>query len=146
MEELFLEDFEVRGNFIKAILSNGSTVNVPKAEIEKQMKTLSQTMFDTIDLWLCDNDYRTNEEQQRFIEETKDYKVDHQTGAKKRKLVKRTVKISEEKQTLFKDLSDFFAESGYNFEVLKENKLISVKINDISFKIDLIQQRKPKNS
>ncbi len=146
MEELFLDDFEVRGNFIKAILSNGSTVNVPKAEIEKQMKTLNQTMLDTIDLWLCDNDYLTNEEQQRFIEETKDYKVDHQTGAKKRKLVKRTVKISEEKQTLFKDLSDFFAESGYNFEVLKENKLISVKINDISFKIDLIQQRKPKNS
>lgn len=146
MEELFLDDFEVKGNFIKAILSNGSVVNVPKAEIEKQMKALNQTMLDTIDLWLCDNDYLTNDEQQEFIEETKGYKVDHQTGAKKRKSVKRTVKISEEKQTLFNDLSQFLAESGYNFEVLKENKLISVKINDISFKIDLIQQRKPKNS
>jgi hypothetical protein len=146
MEELFLDDFEVKDNFIKAILSNGSVVNVPKAEIEKQMKALNQTMLDTIDLWLCDNDYLTNDEQQEFIEETKGYKVDHQIGAKKRKSVKRTVKISEEKQTLFNDLSQFLAESGYNFEVLKENKLISVKINDISFKIDLIQQRKPKNS
>jgi hypothetical protein len=35
-------------------------------------------------------------------------------------------------------------ENGRNYEILKENKLICVKIGDKNFKIDLIEQRKPK--
>jgi hypothetical protein len=36
MEELFLDDFEVKDNFIKAILSNGSVVNVQKQRLKSR--------------------------------------------------------------------------------------------------------------
>lgn len=58
----------------------------------------------------------------------------------------RTVVASDEKVALFdllwEGLSNFY---GENAEIVKNNKLISVKIGDKSFKIDIIEQRKPKN-
>ena len=39
----------------------------------------------------------------------------------------------------------FGMENYENVEVLKENKLIQVKLNGKTFKIDLIEQRPPKN-
>ena len=58
---------------------------------------------------------------------------------------KRTVKYSDEKVQIFTELKDFLSENYENVEVLKENKLFSVKIGAKVFKIDLIEQRKPKN-
>ena len=43
---------------------------------------------------------------------------------------------------LWEGLSNFY---GKNAEIIKNNKLISVKIGEKSFKIDIIEQRKPKN-
>ena len=54
-----------------------------------------------------------------------------------------TVKISDEKQKLFGYIVNAL-NAEYSAEILKENKLISVKIGDKVFKLDLIEQRKPK--
>lgn len=55
------------------------------------------------------------------------------------------VKVSDEKVVLFNeiwtDLYDVFRE---NAQIVKENKLISVKIGEKTFKIDIIEQRQPK--
>jgi hypothetical protein len=60
----------------------------------------------------------------------------------------KTVKVSDAKKALFVALHDFLtefgAENGANVSVLTENKLISVEFGGETFKIDLIQQRKPK--
>ena len=54
------------------------------------------------------------------------------------------VKVSDEKVTLFNEIRSNL-EDVYDFvEVLKENKLIQVKIGEKIFKVDLIEQRKPK--
>ena len=53
----------------------------------------------------------------------------------------RTVKISDEKKELFEKVLRIF---DGNAEVLKENKLIQVKIFEKIFKIDIIEQRTPK--
>ena len=53
----------------------------------------------------------------------------------------KTVKISDEKKELFKRVLSIFDE---NAVVLKENKLIQVKIGEKIFKIDIIEQRPPK--
>lgn len=59
---------------------------------------------------------------------------------------RRTVKISEEKINLFNSiLTNLDRCEGVereNIEILKENKLILVKIGNKKFKIDLIQMRK----
>lgn len=58
---------------------------------------------------------------------------------------KRTVKYSDEKVQIFTELKEFLAETFGNVEILKENKLFCVKIGDKTFKIDIVEQRKPKN-
>lgn len=58
----------------------------------------------------------------------------------------RTVKISDEKKELFntilQNLNRAIGVENENITVLKENKLIQVKIGEKIFKIDIIEQRK----
>ena len=54
-------------------------------------------------------------------------------------------KVSDEKKELFSEiLSDLEDVYKGNVEVLNENKLISVRIGDKLFKIDVIETRSPK--
>lgn len=130
---------------------NGKKLNIPKAEIEKSMKVLGLSLTDAIQMWLEDEGYLENEEQENLCKLAKENKITatiHQASGKteKKQSKPRTVKISDEKQALFKDLVDFLTESNQNVEILKENKLIQVKIGEKTFKIDLIEQRSPKKS
>lgn len=54
----------------------------------------------------------------------------------------RTIKVSPEKQQLFLNILDFLNNSYENVTILNNNKLISVKIGNKTFKIDIIEQKK----
>ena len=128
---------------------NGKILNIPKAEIEKSMKILNLSFEDAIEMWLEDNEYLENEEQNHLCEVAKMNKITqniHKARAKGKKTSKKpkTVKVSTEKIELFTKILQNLTENYQNVEVLKENKLISVEINGKTFKIDLIEQR-PKN-
>ena len=78
---------------------------------------------------------------------TKEIKRYEQSIEQKKKQRKpKTIKISDEKISLFNtiltnlDRNEFIEHE--NITVIKKNKLIQVKINDKTFKIDIIQQRK----
>ena len=97
-----------------------------------------------------DNEYLDNEEQTELDEKASKVKIklgaraDTETKEKK----PRTVKISDEKQHLFANIKTFLdgycLNNGGNVRVEKENKLLILEINGKTFKIDLIEQRKPK--
>lgn len=125
---------------------NGKTLNIPDIDIEKIMKGLEVDKDEAIEIWLEDNEYEINEEQEALHQVAKQVRVDHGARADQPQKDKRerTVKISDEKQTLFAELRDFLTENYENVTVLKENKLFEVKIGDKTFKIDLIQQRDKK--
>lgn len=132
---------------------NGKTINIPNAEIEKSMRVLAITEEEAIQMWLEDEGYLDNEEQNELEKKAKENRITatiHDAGNKtKRKQSKpKTVKVSDEKQALFAEihetLCEYCEEMGGTCEVLKENKLISVKIGVKTFKIDLIEQRPPK--
>lgn len=84
-----------------------------------------------------------------MIEEINNKKIKVDVGARtetpKKESKPRTVVTSDEKKQLFSDiltnLTEIYGESA---KVEKENKLIIVKIGEKTFKIDLIEQRKPK--
>lgn len=134
---------------MKHTLKNGKVVNIPDKEIEKSMKALELTKEEAIQMWLEDNDYEVNEEQVALDEKAKKVKINHQASAidktEKKEKKPRVVKISDEKQALFSDiyqnLVDIYGES---VEIIKENKLLTVKIGAKTFKVDLIEQRPPK--
>lgn len=133
---------------MKYTLKSGKVVNIPDKEIEKSMKALDLSKEDAIQMWLEDNDYEINEEQAELDSKAKKVKIQHGASAvdkstKEKK--ERKVIVSDEKQALFSDiyqnLVDIYGES---VEIVKENKLLTVKIGAKTFKIDLIEQRPPK--
>ena len=134
---------------MKYTLSNGKVVNINDKEIEKSMKALELTKEEAIQMWLEDNDYEVNEEQEELDSKAKKVKIQHGASAidkeEKKDKKPRVVKISDEKQALFSEiyqnLVDIYGES---VEIVKENKLLVVKIGSKTFKIDLIEQRPPK--
>lgn len=132
---------------------NGKNINIPDAEIQKSMKVLEISKEEAIQMWLEDEGYLDNEEQMELEKKAKENRITatiHDAGnkAKRKQSKPKTVKVSDEKQALFAEihekLCEYCDEIDGTCEVLKENKLISVKIGEKTFKIDLIEQRPPK--
>jgi hypothetical protein len=127
--------------------ASGRAVEIPALEIKNLMSSLDLSETDAIDLWLCDNGYEEDEEQTKLDEKASKVKISHEIDAKKPKKERKKPekKVSDAKKELFSEilsnLQDVYKE---NVEVLTENKLISVKIGETRFKIDVIQQRPPK--
>ena len=134
---------------MKYTLENGKIVNIPDKEIENSMKSLELTKEEAIEMWLEDEGYLDNEEQNELDSKAKKVKIDHGASAidktQKKEKKPREIKVSDEKQTLFGEIVEKLAETGRNYEILKENKLICVKIGKKTFKIDLIETRQKKS-
>ena len=127
---------------------NGKIIVISDKELDKLMSSLKLTRQEAIDLWLSDNGYEDNEEQEELDEKASKVKILKDISQKKSKKERKPVvkAVSDEKKTLFSEiLSDLQDVYKGNVEVLTENKLITVKIGDKTFKIDVIEQRKPKN-
>lgn len=124
---------------------NGKCYTIPNEEIEKLQAKLKIPFGEAVEVWLTDHDLEENEEQVLLNKKASAVAREKVSGEKKADRKPRTVKISDEKQALFKHILDELSDYWENVTVLKENKLIEVKINDKIFKIDIVEQRKPKN-
>lgn len=135
---------------MKYTLPNGKNVNIPDKEIENNMKALELTREEAIEMWLEDEGYLDNEEQNELDEKAKKVKIDHGASAvdktEKKEKKPREIKVSDEKQALFSEilsnLQDIYKNS---VEIVKENKLLTVKIGEKTFKIDIIETRQKKS-
>jgi hypothetical protein len=126
---------------------NGKTIKIDDNEIIKLTEKLDLTQDEAIQMWLEDNDYLENEEQTALDEKASKVKVSvgARSSAPTKEKKPRTTKVSDEKKTLFAEiLSDLEDVYKGNVTVLKENKLIEVKMGGKTFKIDIIEQRPPK--
>ena len=140
---------------MKYTLDSGKVVNIPDKEIEKNMKLLEISQEEAVEMWLEDEGYLDNDEQTELDKKAKDSGILHTIhGAGDKKERKKSdkpkvVKVSDEKKALFTEIKEnlecFAEESGGKVTIEKENKLIIFEINGKTFKIDLIEQRKPKN-
>ena len=130
-------------------LPNNKTINIPDEEIKKSMKALDLSKEDAIQMWLEDNDYEINEEQAELDAKAKKVKIDHGASAvdkteKKEKKPRPKVASDEKKELfdeIFSNLQDVYKQ---NAQIVKENKLITVKIGEKVFKVDIIEQRASK--
>ena len=126
---------------------NGKRVQIPKAEIEKNMEKLELSESEAIQLWLEDNGYEVNEEQEILDSKAKQIKIDYGVDKEKGKKLSspKKVKVSNEKKELYhKVYSELLTYGNSNVTILKEYKLIQVKIGEKTFKIDIIETRPPK--
>lgn len=131
-------------------LKNGRSVSIPTKEVENLMSSLEVSQDEAIELWLTDNGLEENEEQAELDEKASKVHInkDAYADSEKKPRKKPEIKVSDEKKWLFDSiLQNLTRCNGVGQEditVLTKNKLISVEINGITFKIDIIQTRKPK--
>jgi hypothetical protein len=134
---------------MKYTLPNGKTVNVPDSEIKSYMSKYELSENEAIQLYLEDEDLLENAELEELDSKAKKVKINHGASAvdktEKKEKKPRTVKISDEKQQLFDNIYHFLVETyGGSVDILKENKLLTLKVGEKTFKVDLIEQRPPK--
>jgi hypothetical protein len=137
-------------------LFGNRTINIPDDEIRKAMDNLGLTCKEATEMWLEDNGYLENEEQNALDEKAKKVKISDHRGYSEKAQAKekkpRTVVISDEKKALFQSIlknldrccEENFEVTKDNIEVITENKLIRVKIGDKTFDINIVEKRKPK--
>ena len=143
-----MKDYKINGKVIDITLDNGKVVKCATEWAEKSMKALETDMEDVLLMFLEDNDYIVNEEQDELDKEAKG-KV--KLVAKQDKPVKKTPKERVQKenptkeliiQTIYNALQQIDNISSVNVE--NKAKLITFELNGENFKVDLVQKRKEK--
>ena len=129
-------------------LDNGKQVDIPDNELDKLVDKLNLSLAEAIELWLEDNDFQVNEEQEELDKKAKKERITatiHEAKAdkprKERKIVR---KEDSTKEGIIKALAERLEELATEVKIENVGKLITFKLGDDNFKLDLIRQRKPK--
>ena len=144
-----MKEYVVKGNAIEVTLDNGKVVKVAAKYIQRMVDNLEIDEEEAILTWLEDEEYLTNDEQEELTEQAKANKSVKVIEAKAEKPEKKTQKERVRKENPTKEM--VIAEiakllPNFATDVVVENvgKLITFKIGDDEFKIDLVQKRKAK--
>ena len=129
-------------------LDNGKQVDIPDNELDKLVDKLNLSLAEAIELWLEDNDFQVNEEQEELDNKAKKERITatiHEAKADKPRKERKVVRKEDStKEGIIKALAERLEELATEVKIENIGKLITFKLGDDSFKLDLIRQRKPK--
>lgn len=131
-------------------LENGKTINIADKEIENYIKTLDLSKDEAIQMYLEDEGYLENEEQEILCQKAKENRVTatvHQAkaDAPKRKTQKERVqKENPTKEKVILETFELLKTFAENVEITNKTKLISFELNGNKYEFNLIEKRKPK--
>lgn len=128
---------------------NGKNIRIPDADIERSMKMLELTKEEAIQVWLEDEGYLENEEQEELCKKAKENRITatiHEASAinKKKTQRERVRKENPTKEMVIAEIAKILPNFAENVQVLNIGKLISFTIDENTYEIDLKQKRKPK--
>ena len=130
---------------------NGKSIRIPDADIERSMKSLELTKEEAIQMWLEDEGYLENEEQEALEKKAKENRITatiHQASAtgrvEKKTQKERCRKENPTKEMVIREIAALLPNFAENVEVLNVGKLIPFSIGEEKYEIDLKQKRKPK--
>lgn len=131
---------------------DGKNINIPDADIERSMKSLDLTKEEAIQVWLEDEGYLENEEQEELEKKAKKNRITatiHQASAKpayKKTQKERTHKENPTKEMVIREIAAVLPKFAEDIEILNVGKLIAFRIGDENYEIDLKQKRKKKEN
>lgn len=129
---------------------NGKKINIPDSEIERSMKSLELTKEEAIQMWLEDEGYLENEVQEELERKAKENHITatiHQASSKdvrKKTQKERVHKENPTKEMVIREIAAILPNFAEDIEILNVGKLISFRIGNEKYEIDLKQKRKPK--
>ena len=132
-------------------LESGRTVRVPNEAIAKNMALLKISKQEAVDLWLYDEGYIDNEYADALTAKAKENKVTgtvhkaKSTEYKQKTQRERVVKEDKVKETIIQAIADILPNHEAEDVVIeKKGKIITFRIGEDTYKVDLIRNRKPK--
>lgn len=140
-----MENYVINGNVIEITLKSGKVVKVDKNWADQTMKALDLDLDETLQMFLEDNDYLLNEEQEALDKKAKGV-VKPQAGDKtKRKPREKVQKENPTKELIIAEIAKSLQALGVqDLRIENKAKLITFNYANESFKVDLVQKRKPK--
>lgn len=129
---------------------NNKNLRIPDEDIQRSMKVYSLTKEEAIQMWLEDEGYLENEEQEALEKKAKENRITatiHQatsTEPKKKTQRERVKKENPTKEMIIREIAAILPNFAENIEILNAGKLISFSIGAEKYEIDLKQKRKPK--
>ena len=147
-----MENYVINGKVVDITLENGKVVKAMTSYLENMCNILDMDMDEAVLTWLEDEGYLENEEQEELCAAAKENKSlaaarkGIRDGAKEKKKAVRTVKENPTKEMVIAAIAKAVEgiDGATNIIVENKSKLITFELNNESFKIDLIQRRKPK--
>lgn len=125
---------------------NGKRINIPDEFIEKNMRNLSITRQEAVDLYLSDEGIITNDQVVAMTEKAKTAGVGiRNQGSTKRKAPVR--KPDEVKRSIIAVLANFINQEEYgvsNVEVTNIERMIAFELGGEKFELTLTKKRKVK--
>lgn len=142
-----MKDFKENGKVIEITLENGKTVKVATDWVKKTIDILGTDIEDVLLMWLEDNDYLVNEEQEELDKEAKGkVKLVAKSEQPKKKTQKERVrKENPTKEMVIKEIAELLPKFATNVNVENAGKIITFSIGNDDFKLDLVQKRKKKD-
>lgn len=126
----------------------GKKVNIPDDEIDTLVDKLDLSIAEACELWLEDNALQVNEEQEELDKKAKASRITatiHEAKATKERKERKVVRKEDTtKENIIKALAERLKELATEVKIENVGKLITFKLGEDSFKLDLIRQRKPK--
>ena len=142
-----MKDYKVNGSVYEVTLENGKQVKIATSWVEKTTKLLDTDIEDVLLMWLEDNDYLENEEQEELDKTAKANKVKlvATDKAKPKTQKERVAKPQPEKEFLISLLAKALEnEDISDLKVENKAKLITFSYKNHDYKLDLVQKRPPK--
>ena len=142
-------DYELQNGRYLISMENGKKYFMEVAKVDNLQKQLKISEFEAIEMWLEDNGYLVNEEQNALDMKAKGNKVKLATNTEKPKTKtqkERTQKVQPEKEFLITNFQELlWALPGVD-NIVCENKakIITFDYKGASYKLDLVQKRKSK--
>ncbi len=141
-----MKEYKVNGKVIEITLDNDKVVKCSTEWVEKSMKALNTDIEDVLLMFLEDNDYIVNEEQEELNKQAKGKVKLVASSEKPKKTPKERVqKDNPDKEYIVGCVAEYLEElNATNIIIENKAKLITFVYNGKEFKLDLVEKRKPK--
>ena len=142
-------DYELQNGRYLISMENGKKYFMEVAKVDSLQKQLKISEFEAIEMWLEDNGYLVNEEQNALDMKAKGNKVKFATSTEKPKAKtqkERVVKSNPDKEYIVGVIAEFLEEivGKDNVNIENKAKLITFNYKGEDYKLDLVQKRKSK--
>ena len=142
-------DYELKNGRYLISMENGKKYFMEVAKVNSLQKQLKISEFEAIEMWLEDNGYLVNEEQNALDMKAKGNKVKLATNTEKPKAKtqkERVIKSNPDKEYIVGVIAEFLEEivGKDNVNIENKAKLITFNYKGEDYKLDLVQKRKSK--